>query len=84
MGSRREDGQSNNQGEGDKASAERFNRAEQAFVKSPAGQDAIAHVGEEDEATQREDRAAERAGRARAKEEDPAVTRGQRRRDGDD
>ena len=65
--------QSENQGEGDKASAKRFNEAEQAFVQSPAGREAVEHVGEEDAATQAEDRAAERATRARAKEEDPAV-----------
>lgn len=64
-----------NQGEGDKASARRFNEAEQAFVQSEQGRQAIDQVGQEDEATQREDRAAEEAGRARAKAEDPAVTR---------
>lgn len=64
-----------NQGEGDKASARRFNEAEQAFVQSEQGRQAIDQAGQEDEATQREDRAAEEAGRARAKGEDPAVTR---------
>ncbi|MGE0861472.1 MAG: hypothetical protein AB7I01_21175 [Gammaproteobacteria bacterium] len=75
MAKERRDEKTVNQGEGDKRSARRFNEAEQAFVQSEEGRDAIAQVGQEDEATQREDRAAEQAARARAKAEDPAVTR---------
>lgn len=65
-----------NQGEGDKASAKRYNEAQRQFVQSDRGQQAIDEAGD---MSSEEARAAERAeaeGRARAKAEDPAVTRG--------
>jgi len=64
-----------NQGEGDKASAKRYNEAQRQFVQSDRGQQAIDEAGD---MSSEEARAAERAeaeGRARAKAEDPAVTR---------
>lgn len=64
-----------NQGEGDKASAKRYNEAQQAFVKSPRGQDAIDQAGDLSPAEERDGERAESAGRSRAKAEDPAVTR---------
>lgn len=68
-----------NQGEGDKRSARRYNEAQQAFVHSSRGQDAIEDAGDVSLAEAREGERAEAAGRARAKGEDPAVTQ----RDGD-
>lgn len=65
-----------NQGEGDKESARRYNEAQQAFVHSPRGQEAIADAGDLSEAETREGEQAEAAGRARARGEDPAVRRG--------
>lgn len=61
-----------NQGEGDQASARRFNEAQQSFVKSRRGEQAVAQAGdaEPDEAQE-----LKQAGRARARGEDPAVTR---------
>ena len=70
-----------NQGEGDKRSAERFNRDQKEFVQSARGQEAIeqaSDVAPEDEARLAQ---AEREGAARAKGEDPAVSR---HRDGPD
>lgn len=64
-----------NQGEGDKESARRFNEAEQNFVNSRHGERAIARAGDVDPAQAKELEQAERAGRARARGEDPAVTR---------
>ncbi len=64
-----------NQGEGDTASAKRYNEAQQAFVKSPRGQDAIDQAGDLSPAEERDGERAEVAGRSRAKAEDPAVTR---------
>lgn len=62
-----------NQGEGDRASARRYNQSTQKFVKSgKAGKAARAA---------REDVVAERKGRERAKELDPAVHRDYRKPD---
>lgn len=64
-----------NQGEGDKRSAERFNKEEQNFVQSEHGRAMIDKAGEVDPSEERHLSEAERAGRARTKGEDPAVTR---------
>ena len=64
-----------NQGEGDKRSAERFNKEEQNFVQSEHGRAMIDKAGEVDPSEERQLGDAERAGLARAKGEDPAVTR---------
>lgn len=65
-----------NQGEGDKQSARRFNQAQEAFVQSERGQAAIERDAEPATAGEREAlEHAEREGKARAKGEDPAVTR---------
>lgn len=64
-----------NQGEGDKESARRFNEAEQSFVNSRRGKQAIAQAGDVEPAEAEVLEQAERAGRARARSEDPAVTR---------
>jgi hypothetical protein len=67
-----------NHGEGDPEAAERFNSAEQRFVDSTRGKQKIeqgAKVRPEEEA---ELAKAEKAGRERAKGEDPAVTRGEK------
>ena len=67
-----------NHGEGDPEAAERFNSAEQQFVDSTRGKQKIqegAHVRPEEEADLAQ---AERSGRERAKDEDPAVTRGEK------
>ncbi len=53
-----------NQGEGDKESARRYNEAQQAFVHSSRGQDAIEDAGDLSEAEAREGERAEAAGRA--------------------
>lgn len=65
-----------NQGEGDKASAKRYNESQRQFVQSERGQQAIDDAGELSPEEARDGERAEAAGRARAKEEDPAVTRG--------
>lgn len=72
----KDSGGGRNQGEGDKESARRYNQAQQKFVHSPRGQDAIADAGDLSEAEAREGERAEAAGRARAHGEDPAVRRG--------
>lgn len=61
-----------NQGEGDRESARRFNRNAQEFVESGKVDDAARRAGEGD---QKEMDQAEKAGRERAKELDPAVER---------
>lgn len=71
----REDSKSPNQGEGDKESARRYNEATQDFVHSPRGRNAIEQAGDVKEYERAELEDAERAGKARAKGEDPAVTR---------
>lgn len=74
-GAQRSEQQPKNQGEGDKESAERFNKMEQEFVQSERGRQAIESVVELDDAEQDALEAAEREGKARAKGEDPAVSR---------
>jgi hypothetical protein len=67
-----------NHGEGNPEAAARFNSAEQKFVDSTRGKQKIqegAHVRPEEEADLAK---AEKAGRERAKGEDPAVTRGEK------
>ena len=66
---------SRNQGEGDKQSAKRYNEAQQSFVHSSRGQAAIDEAGELTPEQVAEGKRAERAGKARAKGEDPAVRR---------
>lgn len=64
-----------NHGEGDPEAAEDFNRAEQAFVSSKEGRQAIEagpHVAPDEEAALAW---AERLGRQRAKGEDPDIGR---------
>ena len=67
-----------NHGEGDPEAAERFNSAEQRFVDSTRGKQKIQQgtkVRPDEEADLAK---AEKAGRERAKGEDPAVTRGEK------
>lgn len=62
----------NNQGEGDRESAKRYNRSAQEFVKSGKVEEAARKAGDGD----REDmEQAEKAGKSRAREFDPAVNR---------
>ncbi len=61
-----------NQGEGDRESAKRYNEDTQAFVKSGKVEDAARKAGEGDK---QEMERAEKAGKDRAKEFDPAVKR---------
>ncbi len=61
-----------NQGEGDRESARRFNRNARDFVESGKVEDAARRAGESDK---EEGEQAEKVGRERAKEFDPAVTR---------
>lgn len=66
---------SENQGEGDRKSAERYNKETQEFVKSGKVEDAAKKAaGQSREEAER----AEKAGRERAKEEDPEVHRNYR------
>lgn len=66
------DDKSGNQGEGDRESARRFNNAEQEFVKSGKVEKAARKAGKGDKA---EMERAEKTGKERAKEFDPAVER---------
>lgn len=61
-----------NQGEGDREAARRFNKSEQDFVKSGKVKEAARKAGEGDK---REMERAEKIGKGRAKELDPAVER---------
>jgi hypothetical protein len=61
-----------NQGEGDRESARRYNRDTQEFVESGKVEEAARRAGEGDP---KEMEQAEKAGRERAKELDPAVER---------
>jgi hypothetical protein len=63
---------SNNQGEGDRESAARYNEATQDFVKSGKVKGAAKRAAGQDP---REAEESEREGRKHAKEEDPAVKR---------
>lgn len=64
--------QSENQGEGDRKSAERFNQASQEFVKSGKMDEAVKRASGQDP---EEAKQSEREGRKHAKEVDPAVHR---------
>lgn len=67
---------SENQGEGDRKSAERYNKETQEFVKSGKVDEAARKAaGQSAEEAER----AEKAGRERAKEEDPEVHRDYRK-----
>lgn len=61
-----------NQGEGDRESAGRYNAATHEFVQSGKVEDAAEHAAEQDP---QEARRSEREARKHAKEEDPAVHR---------
>lgn len=74
-GAQQSEQHSQNQGEGDQESAERFNNMEQAFVHSERGRQAIENVIELDDDEEAVLEAAERKGKARSKGEDPAVSR---------
>lgn len=64
-----------NQGEGDRKSAERFNTEEQKFVESAQGREMIEKAGQVEPSEEGELKDAERDGLIRAKGEDPAVSR---------
>ena len=64
--------QGKNQGEGDREAARRYNEGQREFVKSGKVKQAAEQAKEQDPA---EAEAAEKAGKARAKEFDPAETR---------
>lgn len=64
--------QSEMQGEGDKEAAREYNEATRDFVESGKVSEATENNGEQDPA---EAERAERAGRDRAKEKDPSVSR---------
>jgi hypothetical protein len=68
------------QGEGDYESAREYNRATREFVTSGRVDEAARDAVPSDAAEAAELEDAEAAGRARAKEEDPAVDRGESRR----
>ncbi len=63
---------SSNQGEGDREAAKRYNKDAQEFVKSGKVDKAARKAGEGDK---RDMERAEKAGKERAKEFDPAVDR---------
>ena len=63
---------SRNQGEGDRESAKRYNESTQDFVKSGKVEEAARKAGEGDKEDMER---AEKAGRERAKELDPALQR---------
>lgn len=63
---------SSNQGEGDRESARRYNRNTQEFVESGKVDEAARRAGEGDP---KEMEQAEKSGKERAKEFDPAVER---------
>jgi len=69
------DEKNENQGEGDKKSAERYNDMQKDFVNSEQGRDEIERAGQMNPGEQREAEAAEQEGKSRAKGEDPAVKR---------
>jgi hypothetical protein len=66
------------QGEGDYESARRFNRAERQFVESGKVEEAARRAAPRNAKEASELKAAERAGRSRAKGLDPADTRNYR------
>ncbi len=68
-----------NQGEGDVASARKFNNDAKAFINSPRGREAIEHAGDVTAEELPELEQAEEAGLERIADEDPAVTRAHRK-----
>lgn len=74
---RKDSGDGRNQGEGDKESARRYNEAQQEFVHSSRGREAIEDAGDLSDGEAREGERAEAEGRARSRGEDPAVRRKQ-------
>lgn len=64
-----------NQGEGDKKSAERFNKEERTFVESAHGRAMIDKAGQVEPSEEKALEDAEQDGLSRAKGEDPAVLR---------
>ena len=64
-----------NQGEGDTKSAERFNTEEQNFVESQHGRAMVDKAGQVDSSEAQDLEDAEQAGLSRTKGDDPAVTR---------
>jgi hypothetical protein len=66
---------SENHGEGNPEAAERFNEAEQQFIKSPRGQQKIKEGPQVRPEEQAELERAERIGREHIKAEDPEVHR---------
>jgi hypothetical protein len=68
-----------NQGEGDRRSARRFNAEQREFVESERGRDAIARNRALDEETARKARAAAAKAKQRARENDPEETRDYRK-----
>ena len=68
--------QSENQGEGNREAAQRYNRDTRAFVESGRVAEAVDQAAEQDPS---EAEQAEQAGRERAREEDPALERDYRK-----
>lgn len=66
--------QQENQGEGDKEAAKKYNQEQQEFVQSAEGKKQIDKAGEIDAGAEDLHEAAEE-GKARAKEEDPYIER---------
>ncbi|MGD8416531.1 MAG: hypothetical protein PVH91_05695 [Pseudomonadales bacterium] len=71
----RSNDRSRNQGEGDKASARRFNRDSRAFLDSKEGKAALKKKPTRTESEAKAARQAEEKARSRAKEQDPQVKR---------
>lgn len=69
---RQQSSNSQNQGEGDRAAAKRYNEQTQEFVESGKVEQAARKAADQDP---EESRRSEDAGKARAKEEDPALQR---------
>jgi hypothetical protein len=68
-----------NQGEGDREAARRFNEQEKQFTESKKGEKAIREGTHLSEAEAREAERKEAEGRQRAKEKDPQVVRDYKR-----
>ncbi len=76
-----DDASEQNQGEGNRDAARRFNATERAFVKSRRGRRAAADAAKDDDTgIEKELRTAERKASKRAAEHDPAVTRDYQKR----
>ena len=64
-----------NQGEGNREAARRYNKGTQAFIESPDGQTDIERAGEVDATDVKELEAAEASGKARSKGEDSGMSK---------